>query len=579
MATYEKEQEYLAKLMEECLNSENEEDEEFDDEEEEGEDDNLSVSDHNSDTDQDISDTEIDIDEAVELGPHFIGKDKFTRWRKHAPSRNVRTRSENIVTHFPGPKGEMKTLKDALAIWKHFFNNHIIDIIVQNTNKNIMSVQDKYSRERDANQTTNSEIEAVIGLLYFSGVLKSGRLNTKDLWKSDGTGVEIFRMCMSRNRFRFLLCHIRFDDITSREERKAVDKLAAVREVFDIFVDKCKSAYTPYHYVTVDEKLEAFRGRCAFRQYMPNKPNKYGIKIFALCDSKLFYTSTMEVYVGKQPEGPFKVDNSPSAVVERLCQPIKGTGRNVTVDNWFTSISLLQHLKKNYRLTLLGTIRKNKRELPLEFTNPSKRPEKSSMFAFHDDCTLVSYIPRKNKNVLLVSSMHHDDQIDETTNKPEMIMTYNATKSGVDTVDKLCSDYNCARNTRRWTMVIFYAMLNVAGINSFVIHNINNPNKKTLRRDFIRQLSFQLINDNLKYRATLPHLPRSLKERIKEICGMDESPKEAEAKNNTRGRCRFCDRKKNRPTRYFCCKCQDYMCLEHANFLCANCLENVTWNN
>ena len=64
--------------------------------------------------------------------------------------------------------------------------------------------------------------------------------------------------------------------------------------------------------------LAAFRGRCGFRQYIPSKPDKYGIKFFALVDAKSFFTSNLEVYVGTQPDGPYKVSNSPGDVVERL---------------------------------------------------------------------------------------------------------------------------------------------------------------------------------------------------------------------------------------------------------------------
>ncbi|KAK9685290.1 Transposase IS4 [Popillia japonica] len=72
--------------------------------------------------------------------------------------------------------------------------------------------------------------------------------------------------------------------------------------------------------------------------------------------------------------------------------------------------------------------------------------------------TIVSYIPRKNKNVLLFSTMHHDDKVDKTTGKPELILMYKQTKEGVDVVDKLCATDNCARATRRWPMVIFTAL-------------------------------------------------------------------------------------------------------------------------
>lgn len=164
---------------------------------------------------------------------------------------------------------------------------------------------------------------------------------------------------MSRNRFHFLLRCLRFDGPTTRATRIKLDKITHVREIAQ-FVSNCKSAYTISEYATIDEKLEAFRGRCGFRQYIKKKPAKYGIKIFMLCDSRTFYTSNMEIYAGSQPEGPYAVNNSAKDVVERIVQPISGTNRNVTLDNWFTSIPLAIDLLKNHKLTMVGTIRKQR---------------------------------------------------------------------------------------------------------------------------------------------------------------------------------------------------------------------------
>lgn len=129
---------------------------------------------------------------------------------------------------------------------------------------------------------------------------------------------------MSLYRFRFLLQHLRFDDKQNREERQQTDKLAPIRDIFDAFVSNCKKCYSLSEYATVDEKLEAFRGRCGFRQYIPSKPNKYGIKIFALVDAKMYYTSNLEVYVGTQPPDPYAADTSAASVALRLCEPIAG---------------------------------------------------------------------------------------------------------------------------------------------------------------------------------------------------------------------------------------------------------------
>jgi lipoate-protein ligase A len=77
-----------------------------------------------------------------------------------------------------------------------------------------------------------------------------------------------------------------------------------------------------------------------------------------LVDARVFYTSNLEVYVGKQTHDPYQVSNSPDDVVERLCEPILDTGRNVTIDNWFTSYDLAIRMLTNHRLTIVGTMKK-----------------------------------------------------------------------------------------------------------------------------------------------------------------------------------------------------------------------------
>lgn len=49
----------------------------------------------------------------------------------------------------------------------------------------------------------------------------------------NGTGPTILRENFSENRFRFLLRSIRFDDINTRAERNATDKLASIRDLLN----------------------------------------------------------------------------------------------------------------------------------------------------------------------------------------------------------------------------------------------------------------------------------------------------------------------------------------------------------
>jgi D-arabinose 1-dehydrogenase-like Zn-dependent alcohol dehydrogenase len=106
-------------------------------------------------------------------------------------------------------------------------------------------------------------------------------------------------------------------------------------------------------------------------------------------------------------------------------------------------------LLKDHNLTLLGTIRKNKKEIPPQLVQTKNKAVNTSILWFRKEMTMVSYVPKKGKVLLLVSTMHNDDKIDETTQhlrKPEIITTYNLTKGGVDTVDQLCATYDVSRN-------------------------------------------------------------------------------------------------------------------------------------
>lgn len=58
------------------------------------------------------------------------------------------------------------------------------------------------------------------------------------------------------------------------------------------------------------------------------------------------------------------------------------------------------------------------------------------MFAYNKEITLESYIQKRKRNVLLASSLHHDDKMDSETENPEIISDYNHIKDGVDTVVK-----------------------------------------------------------------------------------------------------------------------------------------------
>lgn len=196
--------------------------------------------------------------------------------------------------------------------------------------------------------------------------------------------------------------------------------------------------------------------------YMPSKPAKYGLKLQCLTDARTRYVYNTYLYCGKGSDSmglsqeEKKYGLTTQAVI-RLCKPLYGTNRNITTDNWYTSLDLVKVLKDN-SLTLVGTMKKKtKKEVPAEFQPARNRQVGSSLYGFTKDYTLLSYVTKKNKAVLLLSSMHHSIETDPFTEKPEIIAFYNNTKGGVDSMDQKCSVYTSSRRTRRWTMAIFFS--------------------------------------------------------------------------------------------------------------------------
>ncbi len=92
----------------------------------------------------------------------------------------------------------------------------------------------------------------------------------------------------------------------------------------------------------MDEQLILTHDRCNFRQYIPSKSGKYGLKIFWCCDSERAYLLNGEVYLGHQPEATAAARNTNRIcnLVKRLVHPWINTVRTITTDNYFTSTQL-----------------------------------------------------------------------------------------------------------------------------------------------------------------------------------------------------------------------------------------------
>ncbi len=128
------------------------------------------------------------------------------------------------------------------------------------------------------------------------------------------------------------------------------------------------------------------------------------------CDALTSYPLNSQVYLGKKA-GERKEVGQGARVVKDLVKPWYNTGWNVTGDNLFTTAALAEELLTK-KMTYVGTVRKNKGEIPQAMQAGKNREVYSSIHGFCGSLAMVSYVPKKNKLFIVLSSQHHDSKVE-----------------------------------------------------------------------------------------------------------------------------------------------------------------------
>uniref|UniRef100_UPI00358EDC05 piggyBac transposable element-derived protein 4-like n=1 Tax=Myxine glutinosa TaxID=7769 RepID=UPI00358EDC05 len=500
-----------------------------------------------------------------------------TCWSENPPTEKE-TPSRNVLREQSGPANGITTRspKDA---WDLFVSDNMLEEICKCSN--FEGRRTATLKKKVWKNISKNELVAFFGICLLAGYEKSWDVSIRELF-GNSLSNPLYRATMSIIRFEAIRRFLRFDDKRTREFRMQKEQMAEFRYIWDLFIVNCRKRFAPSECVTVDEQLVPFKGRCRFNQYMPSKPAKYGIKIFWLCDSKTYYAVNGIPYTGKQP-GQETQRNVGFHIVQQLCSQLRGTGRNITMDNYFTSVPLAEALIEK-GLSLVGTLRLNKKDIP-DHMKPSKNRELfSAEFGFKQDITMVSYVPRKGKAVVLLSTMHHDKSVQEESKKkkPDIITYYNSTKGGVDLMDKMVRTYSCKRQTRRWPMVMWYNVMDVAHLNAYVLftsqHPEFHPGANYKRRLFLKELVQEMVT---------PHMRSRLQENSKlqktivasidicmEILGQQSQiASRQEQGPQKRKRCCYCPSKIDRKISMTCKKCEKHVCKEHSCVVCLECFQ------
>ena len=194
-----------------------------------------------------------------------------------------------------------------------------------------------------------------------------------------------------------------------------------------------------------------WKGRLHFKQYIPSKRHRFGIKIFILCDCRTGFLLYFAIYVESGTQIQFnKKLGIPGSIVVTLMQSYLHKGHNLFVDNWFTSPALFKVLHAN-RTGAYGTVRKNRLGMP-SFTDELEKGD--SGYRHTDILLAVKWFDKRD--VTMLSTIHEARTIstgkihwktNEQIQKPVPIIDYNKNMDSIYRSDMQISYVERVRKT------------------------------------------------------------------------------------------------------------------------------------
>ena len=393
------------------------------------------------------------------------------------------------------------------------------------------------------------------------GLVKKKKLH--DYWSTDPIiNTPLYSNCMARDRYQYILSNLHFYDMLKRENREAQyvkDKMRRIQLVFDHLRSSFSNAHNPSKNLVIDESLVLWRGNILLRQYIPSERHRFGLKLFVLCDCKSGFLQDLILYTGKDTQiGGTETFGVSGAVVLELLEQYLGRGHTLFIDNWYTSPLLAEELLK-YDTGICGTVKRNRKHMP---TLDQTLQTKEVIFFQDKNVLLTTWQDKREVNVL--STVHNPVVIKTKSKahrswvwKPECVIDYNVNMRLVDQSDGMIASVECVRPTEKWYKKLFFHMIDIAVLNSHILHRNVTGSGNTLSifaRNLARQIIGEYVPAPLRSSSTFNSRPH---ERLTGRHFPEKIP--------TRKRCHVCynspDGSKNVKTSGQCRECQKALCL------------------
>ena len=363
------------------------------------------------------------------------------------------------------------TLQTPMDYWNLFIKDQDFESWAEQTNvyaqqqlQRRAGVLSPTARMQGWMPTCRDKVKQFIGLVLGTGLVDKPLLD--DYWSTDAiTYTPLFGSTMPRDRFFNILSNFHLNDNINYVPRggENFDPLFKVRPLYDVTRRRFLDVYTPFQFISVDEGMVPWKGRLSFRQYLPNKPDKFGMKLYILCDSTNGYMSLFDVYTGADYEpNPDRdefedLEGHTFQVVMGLLRraSVLGKGYMLFVDNYYTSPTLFDALFAEDTMAV-GTARLNRREMP-KALKETKLTRGQAVFRQRENLTAVKW--RDKRDVTILSTVNKatftlTNRVNRTTGElvtlPTAIVLYNKYMGGVDRCDQLNKYYTITRKTIKW---------------------------------------------------------------------------------------------------------------------------------
>ena len=140
---------------------------------------------------------------------------------------------------------------------------------------------------------TPEEIRKFFGLIILRGQVRKEYV--RDYWSTDPTiSTPIFPHTMSRNRFESIWQAWHFSD--NSLQTQGSEGLFKIWPVYEYFVHKVRSVYSPKEEMSLDEAVIPWWGLLKLTTYSPGKITKYGVLVRMVCEAVSGYICNMEIY-------------------------------------------------------------------------------------------------------------------------------------------------------------------------------------------------------------------------------------------------------------------------------------------